>query len=187
MTIRCILLLLIFSCVCFSCGHNISSKEDLIRFIHRKDSGLKKENDTQSNIRMAMVYMPYQLFPVNVKSDGQDNFYFSLQLSSDNKPLSTQVSREMYGELIQLFLFDFQQYITYSYGASAHTVKHISYNQHDQNPYYDNLIVTIPRDAAFEGSKVLRFTIKEFGFQSGSSSFSFKTKDINRVNGLIID
>lgn len=170
-----------------SCGPEISSRDELIQFVHHKDNGLKKEVDNGENLELVMTYMPYQLFLDRVKSEDRDNLYFSLQISYNNKPLSRQVPRAMYSELVQLFSFDFQNYVTYSYGVQTTNVKYVSYNQHDQRPSYDNLVIIVPRDAAFEGGKELCVTVQEFGFQSGASSFTFRTKDIKRIDGLNID
>src|SRR5690606_27507329 len=120
---RFIFLLLILNSFCMSCGNSISSREEFQRFIFNKKNGLKKEINTQRNIGFVMTYMPYQLFPARIKSNDQDNLYFSLQIAYNDKPLSKQAPPAMYNELVQLFSFDFRHYITYTYGGSSNSVR----------------------------------------------------------------
>jgi hypothetical protein len=194
-----LLLFVLFLFVACSSRKAILSKDELVKYINEKNSGLKQEQ-VVNGIKISVSYEPASLLIAKELEAGRamdsvlfhslekkydNSYYFFLKFSKDGKEAIRQLGNfKRYSDMLQVLAFDMHQFVNLT-TPQRDTLELSDY-------YFDQTYGMSDGNSlllSFDKSKIQRVSqvqvnIGECGFGTGMLKFSFDKEEIDRVPKL---
>lgn len=177
-----------------ACNTQINNKYELQQYSGDSNNGLIKE-EKKGNIITTAHYIPYQLMfrePLDngrIKSSiihtNPSKIYFSVHFSKDGKELLTQLNMDMYSEILQTLSFRMTPFVSIRTDDGHELSPLDCFFQQTYGFSSNNELLLIFDSAEILKSEKYDLSITEFGLGIGDLTYSFLSKDIEKLNRSI--
>lgn len=179
--------------VFYSCNTQIKNKSDLQTYIGDPNNGLT-DTVQRSSVLAKLVFQPWQLLAKRVGASKtvaiantnplSKNLYFVLSLSKDGKELLRQLPFEQYSEMIQVFSFRMQDFISVKADGSESIAPIECLFQQTYGMTEANMLMVVFEKKSMPKCEKLNFYVKEFGLGLGELTFQVKNDEIGHIERL---